>query len=151
LERPFAGCASLAMVQDERSVNPASPIAGCFLAILGGGKRIWRRCLERMSGAPWTSGQKLFRLAQLLQKLIQLHEMYARAALAGDHPTYREAFATLGTRERLKVMAKDRYPALVLSPELTIAAMLCPFAGLVAWVQEKVAAADFVLPPDPRR
>lgn len=98
-----------------------------------------------------TSGQKLFRLAQLMQKLIQLHEMYARAALASDHPTYREAFAGLGTRERLKIMGKDRYPALVLSPELTIAAMLCPFGGLVTWVQEKVATSDFVLPPDPRR
>jgi len=98
-----------------------------------------------------TSGQKLFRLAQLMQKLIQMHEMYARVAQASDHPTYRDAFAGLGTRERLKVMAKDRYPPLVLSPELTIAVLLCSFTALVGWVQEKVGASDFVLPPDSRR
>jgi hypothetical protein len=98
-----------------------------------------------------TSGQKSFRLSQLLQKLIQLHEMYARAALAGQHPTYREAFLNMPTRDRLKVLAKDRYPPLVLSPELTLATLLCPFTGLAAWVQECVAAKDFVLPPDPRR
>ncbi len=98
-----------------------------------------------------TSGQKHFRLAQLMLKLIQLHEMYARTALASDHPSYREAFASLSTRERLKVMAKDRYPALVLSPELTLSSLLCPFLGLVTWVQEHVAASDFVLPPDARR
>lgn len=97
------------------------------------------------------TGQKLFRLAQLMLKLIQLHEMYARATLASEHPTYRESFAALNTRERLKVMAKDRYPPLVLSTELTLAALLCPFSGLVQWVQERVAANDFVLPPDPRR
>jgi len=97
------------------------------------------------------SGQKHFRLAQLMLKLIQLHEMYARAALASEHPTYREAFASLSTRERLKIMAKDRYPALVLSPELTLATMLCPFQGLVTWVQERVTTCDFVLPPDARR
>lgn len=97
------------------------------------------------------TGQKLFRLAQLMMKLIQMHEMYARAALAAEHPTYREAFATLKTRERLKVMAKDRYPPLVLSTELTLASLLCPFAGLVQWVQERVASSDFVVPPDPRR
>ena len=97
------------------------------------------------------TGQKQFRLAQLMQKLIQVHEMYARATLAAEHPSYRAAFAGLTTRERLKVMAKDRYPPLVLSPELTLAALLCPFSGLVAWVQDKVAAADFVLPPDARR
>jgi hypothetical protein len=98
-----------------------------------------------------TRGQKLFRLAQLMQKLIQVHEMYARVALATDHPTYRESFAGLGTRERLKIMAKDRYPPLVLSPELTLAALICPFSSLVAWVQGKVGTNDFVLPPDPRR
>lgn len=98
-----------------------------------------------------TATQKTFRLGQLMQKLIQMHEMYARAALASQHPTYRDAFKDLSTRERLKVLAKDRYPPLVLSPELTLAALLCPFPGLVAWVQEHVAGQDFVLPPDPRR
>jgi hypothetical protein len=98
-----------------------------------------------------SSGQKSFRIAQLMQKLIQMHEMYARVALASQHPTYRESFEGIGTRERLKVLAKDRYPPLVLSPELALAALICPFGGLVTWVQERVASNDFVLPPDARR
>jgi hypothetical protein len=98
-----------------------------------------------------TGAQKLFRLSQLMLKLFQLHEMYARVALASDHPTYREQFKGLSTRDRLKVMAKDRYPPLVLSSELTIAVLLCPLAGFATWVQERNAANDFVLPPDPRR
>jgi len=98
-----------------------------------------------------TTGQKLFRLSQLMQKLVQMHEMYARATLAADHPTYRDAFVTLKTRERLKILAKDRYPPLVLSPELTLAALICPFASFVTWVQERVAGSDFVVPPDARR
>lgn len=98
-----------------------------------------------------TTGQKLFRLSHLLQKLLQLHEMYARVAMASQHPTYRDAFQGLSSRERLKALAKDRYPPLVLSPELTLATLISPFAGLVTWVQGRVGANDFVLPPDPRR
>ncbi|MEK7416017.1 MAG: hypothetical protein AAB263_22155, partial [Planctomycetota bacterium] len=98
-----------------------------------------------------TSGQKLFRLSHLLQKLLQMHEMYARVALASQHPTYRDAFQSLKTRDRLKALAKDRYPPLVLSPELTLATLISPFIGLVTWVQEQVAINDFVLPPDSRR
>jgi hypothetical protein len=36
LGHPCAGCAGLAMVQDERSVNPAPPIFGDSFAISGG-------------------------------------------------------------------------------------------------------------------
>lgn len=98
-----------------------------------------------------TAEQKAFRLAQLMQKLVQMHEMYARVELASQHPTYREPFQSLKTRERLKILAKDRYPPLVMSPELTLAALLCRFQGLVTWVQEKVASGDFVVPPDAKR
>lgn len=98
-----------------------------------------------------TPGQKAFRLAQLMQKLVQMHEMYARVELASQHPTYRDGFAGLKTRERLKILAKDRYPPLVMSPELTLAALLCSFQGLVTWTQEKVASGDFVVPPDAKR
>ena len=98
-----------------------------------------------------TTQQKAFRLGQLLQKVVQLHEMYARVALASQHPSYRESFVGLNTRDRLALMAKDHYPPLALSSELTLAALLCPFAEFVRWVQEKVQKQDFVLPPDPKR
>ncbi len=98
-----------------------------------------------------TAGQKAFRLAQLTQKIIQLHEMYARVAQAGEHPSYRTAFAGKRTKERLALLARDRYPLLALTPELSLSAMLCPFTVFVAWVQEQTGNQDFVLPPDPRR
>jgi hypothetical protein len=98
-----------------------------------------------------TTGQKVFRLGQLLQKILQMHEMYARAEQAAAHPTYRESFAGLNTRQRLTILAKDRYPPLAPTPEMTLAALLVPFAAFAAWVQERVRLGDFVLPPDPRR
>ncbi|MBA3847954.1 MAG: hypothetical protein H0X45_15100, partial [Planctomycetes bacterium] len=102
-----------------------------------------------MQGQP--AQQKAFRLGQLLQKIVQLHEMYARVALATQHPSYRDTFVGLSTRERLASMAKDHYPPLTLSNELTLAALLCPFAEFVRWVQDKTTTSDFVLPPDPKR
>lgn len=98
-----------------------------------------------------TGPQKLFRLSQLMLKIVQMHEIYARTAQAAEHPAYRSGFSVLKTRERLKVLAKDRYPPLAPTPELTLAALLCPFPQFVAWVQSRVADQDFVLPPDPRR
>lgn len=98
-----------------------------------------------------TAAQKSYRLGQLVGKLIQIHEMYARVALASQHPTYRESFAGKKTRERLALMAKDHYPVLAVTPELTLSAILCPFRAFVGWVQEHVQAQDFVLPPDPKR
>ena len=49
------------------------------------------------------------------------------------------------------MLAKDHYPVLPFSPELTLAALLCPFASFVTWVQKRVAEKDFVIPPDPKR
>ncbi len=98
-----------------------------------------------------TAGQKAFRLGQLLQKIVQLHEVYARVARASAHPTYRDRFQGLGTRERLHILAQERYPALPLTDELKLGALLCPFATFVAWVQDKVETKDFVIPPDPKR
>ncbi len=98
-----------------------------------------------------TTGQKAFRLSHLIQKILQLHEIYARVALASQHPSYREAFAGKNTRDRLAIMVKDHYPPLALSPELTLSALLCPFPGFVEWVQDKVDQKDFVLPPDAKR
>lgn len=98
-----------------------------------------------------TTGQKWFRLAQLAQKILQLHEVYARVALASQHPSYRKEFDGKSTRERLAVMSREHVPPLQLTPELTLAALLCPFTAFVNWIQDKVGAGDFVLPPDPKR
>ncbi len=98
-----------------------------------------------------TSGQKAFRLTHLMQKVLQLHEIYARVALASQHPTYRESFRDKSTRVRLAELSKDHYPPLAMTPELTLAAMLCPFRTLVEWVQARVEEHDFVLPPDSKR
>jgi hypothetical protein len=98
-----------------------------------------------------TTGQKAFRLAHLAQKVLQLHEFYARVALASQHPTYRDSFKDMNTRQRLAVLSKDHYPPLALNSELALAAMLCPFRTFVSWVQNRVAEHDFVLPPDPKR
>ncbi|MBA3708558.1 MAG: hypothetical protein H0W83_07045 [Planctomycetes bacterium] len=98
-----------------------------------------------------TAGQKAYRLGQLLGKIIQIHEMYARVALASQHPTYREPFKAKNTRERLAIMAKDHYPVLAMTPELMLAALLCPFPTFVEWVQGRVETQDFVLPPDSKR
>jgi hypothetical protein len=98
-----------------------------------------------------TAPQKAFRLSQLVAKIVQIHEIYARVSLASQHPTYRDAFASRKTRERLNLMSKDHYPVLAVTPELTLSALLCPFPAWVEWVQTRVDAQDFVLPPDPRR
>jgi hypothetical protein len=98
-----------------------------------------------------TTAQKAYRMSQLLTKIIQIHEMYARVALASQHPTYREPFQGKKTRERLAIMAKDHYPVLAVTPELTLSALLCPFKDFAEWVQQRVETQDFVLPPDPKR
>lgn len=98
-----------------------------------------------------TVEQKSWRLVRLAEKVLQLHEVYARIASAAVHPTYRDDFASLSTRERLNRLAKDHYPPLPATRQLTVAVMLCPFSALVSFIQAKVKAQDLVLPPDPRR
>lgn len=118
-----------------------------------------RHWLEAMEATPQLfpflqgqrPGQKAFRIARLAQKLIQLHEVYARVAVAAQQPAYREAFAGASMRERLSMLARDRYPPLQLGEDALIACLAYPFAAFVAWVQELVARREFVVPPDPRR
>jgi hypothetical protein len=98
-----------------------------------------------------TTSQKAFRLAHLAQKILQLHEIYARVALATQHPTYREQLQDKTTREALALLTKDHYPPLALTNEVTLSVLLCPFQIFVEWVQERVSERDFVLPPDPKR
>jgi len=95
-----------------------------------------------------STAQKRFRLSQLVEKIVQLHEVYARIALASQHPSYREAFVDLKTRGRLAIMAKEHVPPLQLTADLMLAALLCPFGVFATWVQERVINDDLVLPPD---
>lgn len=97
-----------------------------------------------------TTGQKIFRLSQLEQKMIQLHEMFARLALASEHPALKHQFAGKSVRDQLQTMARAHYPPIPLSNDLTLAVLLCPFAAFVEWVQAKVADHAFVVPPDPK-
>jgi hypothetical protein len=98
-----------------------------------------------------TSEQKLYRLSQLLQKLVQIHEMYARRERASESAELHAQFADKRIREQLQIMAKAHYPPLPLSNDMMVAVLLCPFAALVEWVQGLVASHDFVIPPDPKR
>ncbi len=95
--------------------------------------------------------QKIFRLSQLEMKLIQMHEMYVRVALAADHPANRDQFVGKPFRERLAMLAKSHYPPLPLTQELTLAALLCPFRAFAEWVQKRMEEKAFVLPPDPKK
>lgn len=98
-----------------------------------------------------TDTQKLYRLSQLWRKIVQMNELYQRVAQASDHPTYRDRFEDLDTRKRLAILAKERYPARKVDHTFSIATALCPFEKFAEWVQEKVTAKDFVLPPEPKR
>lgn len=98
-----------------------------------------------------TPEQKLFRLSQLLQKLVQIHEMYARLERARESAELRDQLAGKRIRDQLVLMAKAHYPPLPLSNDMTVAVLLCPFAAFVEWVQKLVGGHDFVIPPDPKR
>jgi hypothetical protein len=98
-----------------------------------------------------TTGQKSYRIGQLAQKIVQMHEVYARIRRAETAGGYAERFAGLPSRDRLLLLVADRYPAIADTRELALAALLCPFPRFVAFIQERTAAKDFVMPPDPRR
>lgn len=98
-----------------------------------------------------TPEQKYFRLGQLQQKLIQLHEMYARLSCARAQPELKAQLEGRSVREQLQIMAKAHYPPLPLNHDMALAVLLCPFATFVSWLQDKVGSKDFVLPPDQRR
>lgn len=98
-----------------------------------------------------TDGQKTWRLSRLLRKIVQINELYQRVALATDHPTYREQFKDLKTRDKLQVMMKDHFPPIRVDDEFLVKTMVCPFEVFARWVQDRVEAKDFVLPPDPKR
>lgn len=95
--------------------------------------------------------QKAFRIARLTQKIVQVFEIYARVARAENEPRHHAAFVGKTTRERLSYLTKQHEPPIPFSTELSLAAMLCPFKTFVEFVQTRVQAGDFVLPPDPKR
>ena len=95
--------------------------------------------------------QKAFRIARLTQKIVQVFEIYARVARAENDPRHQAAFVGKSTRERLGYLTKQHEPPIPLSTELSLAGMLCPFKTFVEFVQTRVQAGDFVLPPDPKR
>jgi hypothetical protein len=98
-----------------------------------------------------TPGQKAWRLARLADKLLQMHEIYARVAHYRGQGAWAGQLAGLDTRASLALLSRERAPAMPMGPELMVAVMLLPFAGLAGWVQARVADKDFVLPPDPKR
>lgn len=102
-----------------------------------------------LQGQP--ANQKAFRIARLTQKLGQLFEIYARVARARGEPQHQTALAKGTTRECLQYLSRQHYPAITAATELNLATMLCPFAIFVEFVQTRVQAGDFVLPPDPKR
>lgn len=95
--------------------------------------------------------QKRFRLAQLVEKLVQMHEVYARVEFASLRPALRDGFARMKTRERLTHMAKQHVTPLPVNADTVLAALLCPFQDFVTWIQKRVADNDLVVPPDHRR
>jgi hypothetical protein len=102
-----------------------------------------------LQGQPDT--QKAFRIARLTQKLVQLFEIYARVARAEGDPHHHSALAKLTTtREKLSYLMKSREPPIPTGPDLTLSTLLCPFPIFVAFVQTRVQAGDFILPPDPK-
>ena len=95
--------------------------------------------------------QKSFRIARLTQKIVQVFEIYARVVRAQADPRYAATLAGGRTREQLMFLAKQHYPPIPFSPELSLAALLCPCRTFVEFVQTRVQDGDFVLPPDPKR
>jgi hypothetical protein len=98
-----------------------------------------------------TPRQKAWRLARLADKLLQMHEIYARVAHHRGLAAWRERLTGLDTRAGLALLAKERAPALPMGSESMAAVAMLPFRDLAAWIQARVAARDFVLPPDPKR
>lgn len=95
--------------------------------------------------------QKAWRVAQLVQKVLQLHEIYARVQHATENPRHRDELAGKSFRERMGIINKLHYPPLPNTGELTVGAMLCPLLTFVEWVQARVVDKDFMVPPDPKK
>ena len=97
-----------------------------------------------------TQGQKLFRLRELWRKILQLNELYQRVDKARSNIAWTAMLSDKTTEECMQLLAHDRYPAIKVNNDFSVATALCPFATFAKWVQDKVGDKDFVLPPDPK-
>ena len=99
--------------------------------------------------------QKHFRLAHLLNKIVQISELYQRIEKAKndefDDDTAEQVRAATNSREAIKALAINRYPPLRISRSFIGSTLLCPFASFAKWVQDKVSNNDFTLPPEPKK
>ena len=101
-----------------------------------------------------TEDQKHFRLAHLLNKIVQISELYQRIEQAkhdeNDEATAESVRSSNSSRLAIKALAENRYPPLKISRAFIGSTLLCPFMSFALWVQEKVTNNDFTLPPEPR-
>ena len=97
-----------------------------------------------------SEGQKRFRIARLSEKIVQLHEIYARIGQARGRDRLRDKLEGMNSRECLAYLNQVHFPMLPSGRDLTLAAMLCPLRSFITFVQERVGNSDFVLPPDPK-
>ena len=99
--------------------------------------------------------QKHFRLAHLLNKIVQISELYQRIEKAKhdefDEGTAEQVRAATNSREAIKALAVNRYPPLRITRSFIGSTLLCPFGSFARWVQEKVQNNDFTLPPEPKK
>ncbi len=99
--------------------------------------------------------QKHFRLAHLLNKIVQISELYQRIEKAknddSDEATQEAVRTSQSSRLAIKALADNRYPAMKVSRAFIGSTLLCPFMSFVKWVQERVKNDDFTLPPEPKR
>ncbi len=97
-----------------------------------------------------TDGQKAYRISHLTTKIIQLFTMYAWVAHARANPAVGSQLKNLDTRGCLLAIKQIGYPPLPADADTAFAALLCPFATFVQFIQDRTAIQDFVLPPDSR-
>ncbi|NRA38229.1 MAG: hypothetical protein HRU15_08825, partial [Planctomycetes bacterium] len=93
--------------------------------------------------------QKHFRLAHLLNKIVQISELYQRIESVIDDPVIGEKLqACEKSRERFMVLAEHRVAPLKVDRAFIGSTLLCPFPSFATWVQDRLRADDFTLPPE---
>ena len=78
-----------------------------------------------------TQSQKLFRLRELWRKVLQLNELYQRVDQARQDPDYHDTLADRCTQECMQILTKQRYPALKVDTDFSIATALSPLKALL--------------------
>lgn len=96
----------------------------------------------------FSSDGKQFRRLMLANKMVQLCEITVRIDRC-RHQNPAE-WKGIGFRPGMRMAAEKKIPALELTPQLTAAALMVPFAEFVRWVHERIGYEDLALPADPR-